>query len=108
MAIARSRERSAAAGSAGVAAACKTLEAFPMVWEYLTAATFEDGAARETSTLAVFVEEGMVKVALNDRAERRSVYLTGSDLRAALKALEAVLGEGNPDWRVWGKGAKKK
>jgi hypothetical protein len=108
MAIAKARAAREAGGASGAQASCKTLEGFPTVWEYLTATTFDDGSARETATVSVFVEEGLVKVALNDRAERRSAYVTGSDLRAALKALEGILGAGEVDWRLWSNKAKKK
>jgi len=108
MAIARARQSAAAAGSSGARAACKTLEGFPTIWEYLTAMTFEDGSERQTSSLSVFVEDGVVKVALNDRAEQRSAYVTGDDLRAALKALEGQLGGAGADWRAWKVKGKKK
>lgn len=78
----------------------------PNVVEYMTDSAWEDGKPRDTSTLTVFLEDGMVKVALNDRACSRSLYASSDTLEGAIGALEQRLREQSPEWRSW-KGRKK-
>lgn len=80
---------------------------FPRLAEYLAATLYDDGTRRETSTLSIFVEDGRLKVALNDRDEESSAYVTGDTLAGLLGALEEGLGDDSLDWRAW-KGRKKK
>lgn len=80
---------------------------FPTLLEFLTTAEWEDGTARETSTLTVFIEDGAFKVAVNDRDLKQSIYLTGKTLQDALGAAERALGGGTADWRAWS-GKKRK
>lgn len=87
------------------ACAAGVMTKLPIIWEYLCAAQYEDGTKRVPATLSVFVEDRVVKVALNDRDAERSLYLSGETLEEALKALEKHLGHDKPDWRRW---AKKK
>lgn len=81
---------------------------FPRVWEYLTLLHFDDGSARELSKLSIFVENGKFKVALNDAAEKASLYVSGDTVDGVLKALESTLGHDNPEWRAWNQNTKKK
>jgi len=77
-----------------------TFEAkWPQVWAYLSTNRWDDGAPRETSTLMVIAELGLVKLGLNDRAEGRSLWVTGDGLDTALTALEDALDSGRADWR---------
>lgn len=98
-------EASAAAGawspSSGILSKC------PGITEYLSKSLYEDGKPRQTSTLTVFIEGGMVKVALNDRDVERSSYMSGEGLEDALRSLEKHLVEEKVDWRAWG-GKRKK
>jgi hypothetical protein len=72
----------------------------PGLWEYLTAWTYADGSQRVTSTLTVFLEEGMVKVCLNDRDKGRVAFVSGRTVTKTLEALEEGLQEGSLDWRA--------
>jgi hypothetical protein len=77
---------------------------FPVLWEYLTTARFEDGSHRETSTLLVMVEQGRVKACLNDRDAGRSLWASADGLETALRHLEAALGDEGADWRYYKRG----
>jgi len=85
---------------------CTTLTTFaPTVCEWLTSAHYDDGELRETSTIGLFVDCGVLKLCLNDRDLCRTLYVTSDSLEGALEALEKALRGGTPDWRPW-KGKK--
>lgn len=94
-------------GSAGPVQDPQLRAKYPTVLEYLTQATWDDGSARETSALSVFIEHGYVKVAVNDRACRRSLYVAAKTLQEALAAAEEQLKDDAADWRPWGGKTKK-
>lgn len=77
---------------------------YPAIWEYLTLLVWEGGKKRQPSTLSVFVEDGVIKVALNDRDLARSCYVSGASLEDALGALEKALESGEEGWRAWKRG----
>ena len=79
----------------------------PSVVEHLVDSTYDDGSLRETSTLTVFIDAGVLKVGLNDRDNRRTLYVSGPDVGSALESLERALRAQAPDWRPW-KGTDKK
>lgn len=76
---------------------------FPTLWSYLADVTYAGGEKRETATLTLFVEEGFVKLCLNDREQRRTCWSTGIALEVAAEALEQRLTDGTAEWR----GARK-
>lgn len=80
---------------------------YPNLIEYLTVTEFEDGSSRERSVLSVFVEDGRVKVCLNDKELERSGYVSGDTLTGVLVALEKALATEGLEWRPWG-GKKRK
>jgi predicted RNase H-like HicB family nuclease len=67
--------------------------------EYLTLEVWEDGTARRTSTLLMFIEDGVWKVCLRDRANSRTLWRAGESPEEALAALEAALEGDATDWR---------
>jgi len=73
----------------------------PLLVEYLTSSRYEDKTPRTTSTLTLFVDAGVLKMALNDRDANASLYVTGEALSDCLEALEKQLNEQKPDWRQW-------
>lgn len=77
------------------------LRTCPLTLEQLTATTYDDGSRRQTATLSIFVDEGQLKLALHDRTESRSIFLTGDTLTGLLDALEMELEDPLPDWRSW-------
>lgn len=74
-------------------------ESHPAVWEYLSLDTHEDGAPRTTSMLCVFVEQGCVKIALQDRERGESLWVSAPTFVEALHALEGRLASGEGEWR---------
>lgn len=80
----------------------------PHLYEHLTATEFDDGGAREVSGLTIFVDDGVLKVALNDRSEQRSAYVTADTVGEALDTLERQLAEDMADWRRWRTQKRKK
>jgi len=96
-----------AGGNAGTPAGVGQSDAstlWPLVWEYFTSVSYEDGSARQTSTLMLFAESGTVKVCLNDRDADQSLWAAGLTPEAALTSLEGMLGSGAADWRAKRKG----
>lgn len=81
---------------------------FPALGEFLTETKYPDGKSRETSTITVFVQDGMVKVCLNDRDQGRVLFRAGEDVVTALQALEDALTGDDADWRAAaGKGRRR-
>lgn len=83
-------------------------EKFPTLVEHLGDEAWEDGSTRETSTITIFLENGMVKMALNDRDGQRSLYITCSRWKDAMNALEKAAAAPSADWRGWKQGGKRK
>lgn len=82
---------------------------YPQLWEYLTCVRWEDGAARETATLMVFVEGSMWKVQLRDRALQRALWRSGDSWEDCLIEIEGALSQAScGDWRPFqGQGSPK-
>lgn len=78
---------------------CEIATGHPAVWEHLTEVAWGSGAKRQTSTLMLFVEDGLVKLCLHDRAQGRSCWCSGASLTKALQALEAGLEGRTVEWR---------
>lgn len=79
---------------------CSVLSASPGLLDYLTANTFPDGTVRELSNLLVFVEDGVIKVCLNDRANGCSLWRSGTDILDVLASVDAAIQKGTADWRA--------
>lgn len=67
---------------------------------YVGDTTYEDGSERETSTVLVFWDDGLIKAVLNDRAEGRSLWVSGSSILDVLVALEDALQSPMTEWRA--------
>lgn len=78
--------------------ACMEAE-YPCLSEYLLLRNFDDGSERETATLLVFAAEGLWKCCLNDRAEEKTLWASGTTYSDALTALESMLSGGGAEWR---------
>jgi hypothetical protein len=72
----------------------------PNLCEYLITTQYEDGTTRQTSTLLIFVDEGVLKLCLNDREVGRTCFVTAETFEAALKALDSGLKDDTVDWRT--------
>jgi len=89
-------------GEGGDIALCPVLGQVPGVREMLVETRFPDGSARQTSTLLLFVEAGVVKVCLNDRDQGMSAWASGSSVLDCLLALESGLQADTLQWRASG------
>lgn len=81
---------------------------FPLLYEQLTETSFEGGEARITSSIILFAEEGSLKACLSERNDHCSLWATANTLEGVMKALEAALTTGNPQWRKQKPGGGKK
>jgi len=71
----------------------------PILHEFLTAVVDDDGKARQTSSLVVFVEDGMFKVCLSERDHGLCLWGASSTLQGAMEAIEVSLSAEHVDWR---------
>jgi hypothetical protein len=70
------------------------------LWEHLTCHMYEGGGPRVTSTLLVFVEDGLFKLCLNDRDNGQVAFLSAETFSEALKDVDQKIIEGRLEWRM--------
>lgn len=75
------------------------VEQCPLVLSYLVETQYEDGSARRTSTLTLFVDDGQLKASLNDRDNSRTAFVSADSLAELLEALECHLSDPTSPWR---------
>ena len=83
-------------------------EDFPALSEFLLIRKMDDGTVRQGASLLIFAEDGVWKACLNDRAEERTLWCSGSTFADLLDALEAMLQSDSPQWRKPGPRKAKK
>lgn len=72
----------------------------PLVTSYLFDDAYENGEARQRSTITVMAGDLVgVKVVLNDRAEAMSLWVTGESVDDALLTMEILLSKPDAPWR---------
>lgn len=81
---------------------------FPTITEYLVTSQWDDGSSRTPSTATIRVEQGVVKVCLNDHDQRRSLFAAGGTLTEALHNLDAALNVSPISWKSWPPDRKRK
>lgn len=97
-----------AASPVGVPGRGDALASLPLLWAHLTDSSWDDGTARQRSTLTVFCDGGLWKVCLNDREGGRSAFQSGETLEAALEATEHGLEADSLPWRAFTGAGKRK
>lgn len=80
-------------------ALCGLSSSYPGLWEHLTETAWPSGKSRMTSTLLIFVEEGLVKLCLNDRSATRTAWVSGRTLTEALEHLNSGIEGDSLEWR---------
>jgi len=80
----------------------------PTLVEWMSDGRWEDGSARELSSLSLKWQDGMVLAALNDQEGKRTLYKAAVGVPEAILAIEKALSSPNPEWRSWGARTKKK
>jgi hypothetical protein len=92
---------SAPAGSLGgyLAGADPAIEScYPALHDFLCVTNVR-GKDRRTGSLSLFVEDGRVKAALNDREEGMVAFVSGKSVLELAGSLEKGLQTGTLDWR---------
>lgn len=72
----------------------------PFLAGFLAETKWEDGTARETGTVLVFCDDGVLKCCLNDRDQKRVCFLTASTWDGLVGKVEEGLEEGTHEWRA--------
>lgn len=73
---------------------------YPTLHEMLTATQYGDNQPRVTSTLLIFVENGILRFCLNDRDNSRSAFFTAETFSDGLEAIDSALLSNKVDWRM--------
>jgi len=73
---------------------------FPTLYEYVSSTAWDDGKVRKTSTLLLFVEDGALKVCLNDRALLRQAFVSARTFTETLSLLDDQLRDDTVTWRA--------
>lgn len=71
----------------------------PTLWQFLTTCQYDDGTAREPSTLLVFLQDGSLKGMIRDKDGDRCLWAAARSLVGLLDALDGALGDPGADWR---------
>lgn len=81
---------------------------YPALVEYMTQCAWGEGEARLTSTVLLFVEDGVWKVCIRDRDQSQVAFFAGKTPAEALAAAERSLASGSAEWRAQREYGKKK
>lgn len=81
---------------------------YPVLYSYLTDTKWEDGNPRETTTVLLCVDAGVLKAWVNDRALARSAWVSADSLQGLFRTLEAKLATNQLEWRLVRKEGKKR
>lgn len=72
---------------------------YPLLWSHLTQSAWEDGTKRQTSTMLVFCQEGVLKCMLRDVEAGQVLWTAGNGFSSLLHAVEGQLESPDADWR---------
>lgn len=81
---------------------------YPLTWEFMTALVYEDGSRRQLPTLMLFLHDGRLTAALNDRDVGQTAFVSGTSVLDVLGALEGGLEADALQWRPNAKGYGQK
>jgi hypothetical protein len=84
------------------------LSPWPLLWEFLVTHRYDDGSSRQLPTLMLFIHDGRLTAALNDRDNQRTAFASGSEPGCILDALEMGLEHDSLVWRPNQTGYQKK
>lgn len=100
MAMARRTGASDRGVSSEVVASCPLAVKLPVLVEFLTAAVWPDGQARETGTVLMCWEEGRWKMWLSDKDAGLQCWVSGRTLSELIASAESAIEGTGGDWRV--------
>jgi len=69
------------------------------LWEFLVTGRYEDGCPRQLPTVMLFLHDGRLTAALNDRDNERTAFVSGKAVEDVLDALERGLEDDSLGWR---------
>jgi len=82
---------------------------WPVLWQYLTATTYPDGEARETSSIIIVADAGGWRGCLSDKDNGRTMWKTANTVEGLLQLLEEGAASDDPSaWRAAGGGFKNR
>lgn len=108
MAIKKRDNGSAPGEGGGRAVAGKWGKDYPVLWEFLTLAKYEDGSPRTLPTLTLFVDLTCVKLCLNDRDQGLTGWMAAETVEGAFLLLEKHLKEDKLEWKTSQQGGGRK
>lgn len=89
------------AGSAGeLPMDIKAKKDYPLLWDHLSQRKWEDGSPRQTSSVMIFEQDGVLKAMLRDKDAGLCLWVASKSLYGVLAALEAGLSDPEAEWRV--------
>lgn len=81
----------------------------PSIMEFLAEDRYEDGSARRTGTINLFVQDGQVKGCINDRDTNQNSFVSAESIEELLAVIEAKLSSSSVEWRdAGGKSTRRK
>jgi len=98
----QSRRAGPPTGGGGVVAAPEEdplSRRFPLVFQFLTRTSYDDGQSRETGSITLFFDAGVVKACLNDKDASLAAFVSGEGLEGLLVSMEEGLAGDRLDWR---------
>lgn len=82
-------------------------EAYPTLWEWLTATQIADEFKKERPKLSIGIEGGYWRVSLSDAALECSLATLGNSFATAIESIDRLLLDADAPWQHWRKrGAK--
>lgn len=73
---------------------------YPILAQFMCAIVDDDGKTRQTSTVNIFVEMGVVKASLRERDHALTLWVTSGSVEGIFEALEDALNKNPPEWRA--------
>lgn len=74
--------------------------AYPLLFEHMTAVKWDDGTSRQTSSLTLFQQDGVVKAILKDKEAGLCLWVASPGVGTLFPVLEAALASSETEWRV--------
>lgn len=99
MALKRPTAAPGAAGGADVTGVHEFDPGRTCLGEFMTCSVYVDGSKRELPTLNLFLHDGRLTGALNDRDNHRTAFVSAVSLAEVLDALERGLDDDSLGWR---------
>ena len=72
---------------------------FPNLWDFLTQSAWEDGSRRETGSMLIFCDDGVIKTMVKDRDRGLCLWLTAPGLHTLFQVADAGVIDPSADWK---------